>query len=307
MTRCVIIGRDGQLARALARVLPAAGLDCAILARPEVDLARPAGLGAAIARLRPDVVVNAAAYTAVDRAEDEPELAFAVNATGAGALAAAADAAGAAIIHMSTDYVFDGTATRPYCETDATSPLGSYGSSKLAGEQLVATANPRHVILRTAWVASPDGSNFVRTMLRLAAERTELRVVDDQRGCPTFAADLAAAIAAVLPRLGAAAPASHYGVFHVVGRGETTWCGFARRIMQGSAQRGGRSVPVVAITTRDYPTRARRPAYSVLSTERIADVHGIVMPEWETSLDQCLDVLIGPASGSIAARPPATG
>lgn len=294
-TRVVLIGGKGQVATSLARALPAAGCEVVTLARPAFDLLCTDAIAEAIAEARPHVVVNPAAYTAVDRAEDEVDLAYAINRDAAGAVAAAAARAGAAIVHYSTDYVFDGAKSTPYLETDATAPRSVYGASKLAGEAAVAAANPRHVILRTAWVCSADGANFLKTMLRLAAERPELKVVDDQHGSPTFAADLAAATARIIDNCrGAPAGAPHYGVFHLVSAGWTTWCGFARAIMAASAARGGPSVPVQAITTADFPTTARRPAYSRLDTSRIAEIHGIRLPAWQDALATCLDGMLGP-------------
>lgn len=292
----IVTGREGQLARAIREALPAAGWNVEAIGRPEVDLERPDTAADAIRRARPAVVVSAAAYTAVDRAEDEPERAAAVNALAPGVIAAAAAEVGAPVIHFSTDYVFDGSMRSPYSEADATRPLGIYGATKLAGEAAVAAANPRHVILRTAWVASPTGNNFVRTMLRLAAERPMLRVVADQRGAPTFAADLASAVHTVADRLVATPPPGpeHYGIFHIASAGETSWHGFAEAILEGAARRGGPRVPVEAITTAEFPTRARRPAYSKLSGDRIASVYGLRMPHWRDGLERCLDAIIGP-------------
>ena len=266
-----------------------------MLSRPNYNLSRPDEIASAIEAARPDVVINPAAYTAVDRAEDEPDLAFALNRDAPAVMAAAAERAGAVFIHYSTDYVFDGTSSTPYVETDPTGPTSVYGASKLAGERAVAAANTRHVILRTAWVCSPDGTNFLKTMLRLAAERPELKVVDDQHGSPTFAADIAAATA----RIAAIAVASptgeeQCGTFHLVSEGATTWCGFAREIMAASKARGGPSVPVHAITTADFPTKARRPAYSKLDTAKVQRVYGVVMPEWRTALGVCLDGMLEP-------------
>jgi len=290
MTRVLVIGSQGQVARSLIEALPRHGFDVVIAARPDVDLANPETLAVAIHRAQPHVVINAAAYTAVDRAEDEPDVAMAINAVGAGAAAAQAQSVGASIIHLSTDYVFDGSKSAPYVETDRTSPLGVYGRSKLAGEHAVAAANPRHVILRTSWVCSPYGSNFAKTMLRLASERPQLRVVDDQRGAPTFAADIAEAVARIVA-VSASRPAGdeHFGIFHLTGEGETSWCGFARAIMAGSAARGGPGAEVVAIPTRDYPTKTRRPAYSKLSTAKLKQIYGITMPDWQDSLSHYLD------------------
>jgi dTDP-4-dehydrorhamnose reductase len=289
-TRVLVIGSQGQVARSLIDALPRHGFDAAIAARPEVDLADPQTLAVAMQRAQPHVVINPAAYTSVDRAEDEPDVAMAINAAGAGAAAAQARSVGASIIHLSTDFVFDGAKSTPYVETDPTGPLGVYGRSKLAGEVAVAAANPRHVILRTSWVCSPSGSNFANTMLRLAAERPQLRVVDDQRGAPTFAADIAEAVARIVaistPK---AAGDEHFGIFHLASEGETSWCGFARAIIAGSIARGGPGAEIVAIPTREYPTKAKRPAYSKLSTAKLRRIYGITMPDWQDSLSRFLD------------------
>jgi dTDP-4-dehydrorhamnose reductase len=301
--RIIVIGRDGQVARALfghfsALDRSAATLDqpeVIALARPQYDLTEPAGLAAAIIAARPDLVINPAAYTAVDKAEDEPALAYAINAAAAGRIAEAAAAVGAPIIHFSTDYVFGGTSHSPYVETDAVGPLGVYGASKLAGEQAVAAANAAHVILRTAWICSPDGSNFLKTMLRLGVEKPVLRVVDDQQGSPTFAADLASAAGRIAWALTRADAEPAYGIFHCANAGAVTWCGFARTIMTEAAARGlGPMARVEAITTADYPTKARRPAFSKLATAKLAAAYGVVMAPWQTSLGTCLDTLIGP-------------
>jgi dTDP-4-dehydrorhamnose reductase len=234
-------------------------------------------------------VINATAYTAVDKAEDEPELAEAVNAVGAEIIAKAAATIGAAIIHFSTDYVFNGEKGTPYVETDIPTPIGVYGRTKLAGEILVAAANPNHVILRTAWVFSPFGSNFVKTIQRLSAERTELRIVDDQQGNPTYAKDLAELVGNLIPRIATRAPdPKYFGVFHAVNGGSTTWCRFARAIVETSAHRGGDQTIVRAIRTEDYPTRARRPACSIMSTDKFQSVYGVQLRPWQIALADCL-------------------
>jgi dTDP-4-dehydrorhamnose reductase len=243
-----------------------------------------------IADFHPDLVINAAAYTAVDKAEDEAEQAYRVNRNGARHVAAAARAAAIPLIHISTDYVFDGSKKTPYVESDTTNPLGVYGKSKLAGETMVAAETPDHVMLRTSWICSPDGHNFLKTMLRLAGEREEIAVVDDQWGAPTFAADLAAAIAIIGEKL-LLAPnrAALCGIYHATGSGETTWYRFARAIMEMSAAKGGRSCRVRAIPTSEYPTRALRPANSRLDCSKLAQSFGHRMPDWQNSLDRCLD------------------
>ena len=291
--RVLVVGREGQVASALAEALPRAGIATSTIARPQIDLMRPDSAAAAIRTHAPTLVINAAAYTAVDKAEDEPELARTMNAVAPGVMAAAAADVGAAFVHLSTDYVFDGTKQSPYVESDLPHPLGVYGATKLEGEQAVVAANNRAVVIRTAWVCSPTGNNFLKTMLRLAAERPALRVVADQWGSPTFAADIAAALARICERLHAQPPpaAEHFGVFHLTNEGITTWHGFASAIMAASARRGGAAVPVEPITTAEYPTRAVRPAYGKLSTEKLARVYGIHLPHWETSLERTIDAL----------------
>lgn len=293
----LIAGRNGQVAGELAAQLTAAGTPFLALGRDGLDIADPGAIERTVADVGPAVVINAAAYTAVDKAEDEPEVARAINALGAGRLAAAAQQAGAPIIHVSTDYVFDGSKNGAYTETDPANPLGVYGATKLEGELLVAAANPRHVIVRTAWVYSPHGSNFVKTMLRLAASRDEIGVVADQRGSPTSAADLATALLAIASRVRgvAANDGDAYGTFNAAGSGTTTWAGFANAIMAGAAERGAPAARIKPITTADYPTRARRPANSVLDCSKLARVHGIGIGGWEPALARCLDILIGPA------------
>lgn len=287
--RILVTGFRGQVASALAEEGSASGHEIMHLGRPELDMANPADPEALIAMVRPDVIINAAAYTAVDRAESEPDLAMAINAHAAGRLAVAAARLDLPLIQLSTDYVFDGTRATPYLESDPTGPLGAYGRSKLAGEQAVAASHPRHVILRTAWVYAHGGTNFVRTMRRLAGERPELRVVGDQLGCPTYATDLARVILAMAGRLpDSRAGSEAFGVFHAAGSGETSWAGFARAIVRHEAARGAPAPPVVPIPSADYPTPARRPANSRLDCSKLARIYGIRLPHWEDGLSRCL-------------------
>jgi len=287
--RVLIVGRGGQVATELRALLP----DAVALEPPDLDIANAASVGSAITAYRPDIVVNAAAYTAVDRAEAEPALAHAINADGPAFLGAATAAAGIPVVHLSTDYVFDGTKGAPYTEADPTNPLGVYGASKLAGEQRLQAANARAITLRTAWVCSAHGANFLKTMLRLAAERPVLRVVADQHGAPTFAADLARAIVSLLPRL-VAAPAGDpcFGVFHFTGTPHTTWHGFATVIMAEVAARGHAAPSVEEITTADHPTPARRPADGRLDCGRAERMLGLEAPDWRPALADCLDRLL---------------
>ena len=289
MATILIFGERGQVATALARVYAARRDSVRCVGRATADIADRAAVDATVAQVSPGLVINAAAYTAVDKAEDEESAAVHVNRDGAAHVAEAAARSGAPVIHVSTDYVFDGTKAVPYVETDPPNPLGAYGRSKLAGEAAVAAAAPWHAIVRTSWVCGPDGSNFLKTMLRLAGQRPEIGVVDDQWGAPTFAADLAAAIARIGDTLLAAPdPARLAGVYHASGTGETTWCRFARAIMAGAERHGLPSCRVNAITTADYPTRARRPANSRLDCGKLARVFGVRLPDWESSLDTCL-------------------
>lgn len=293
MTHFLVLGSSGQVASAIARRFASVGRTTTVLGRSDLDLSNPVAAREAVLKLAPDIIINAAAYTAVDRAETDVDAAFALNATGPEAAAAAAAEIGAPFVHFSTDYVFDGTKASPYVETDTPRPLGVYGRSKLEGELAVAAANPRHVVLRTSWVCGPTGTNFLRTMLRLAGEREELGVVDDQRGSPTFASDLAEGVMTIVDRLGEHPPETPWGVFHLTGAGDTTWCGFARAIMAGSASRGGPSARVNPITTADYPTPVTRPADSRLDCARIEAVYGIKPRLWTEALDRALDEIHG--------------
>ena len=281
--RLLVTGSQGQLARSLAERGAATGAELAFLARPVLDLAQPdmiaAAVDHAIARESPTLVVSAAAYTAVDRAEEDQATAMAVNGEAPGVIAAACARAGVPIVHVSTDYVFDGSLDRPYRPDDPVAPLGVYGRSKERGERAVREAMPDHAILRTAWVTSPFGNNFVRTMLRLAGDRDELRVVGDQHGSPTSALDLADAILRIAERVEAgAAPLGR--TYHVAGRGETTWAGLAEHAMAVSADRGGPSARVTPITTAEYPTPAKRPANSRLDLSAFEAAFDCTLPHW---------------------------
>jgi len=296
--RIAVTGREGQVARALAEIAQAEGVSLVSLARPDVDLARPETVWRALRDAGAGAVINAAAYTAVDKAESEPDLAHAVNAVGAGAVAAAAAKLGLPVLHLSTDYVFDGASPRPYREDDATAPLGVYGRSKLLGERAVAAANPAHVILRTAWVYSLSGQNFVKTMLRLASARDEIGVVADQRGCPTSALDIARALVAVARRVTAedASVSRLHGVFHMTGQGEASWADVAEAIFSASAKLGGPVARVKRITTADYPTPAKRPANSRLDGTKLAGIYGLTLPAWTASLETCVGRLLPEAA-----------
>ncbi|MCK0198006.1 dTDP-4-dehydrorhamnose reductase [Ancylobacter sp. 6x-1] len=293
--RVAVTGRTGQVVSALVERGPLAGIDVLPVGRPDMDLADPSSVARALAAAEPDVIVSAAAYTAVDKAESEPELAHAINATGAGAVASAAARLGVPVVHLSTDYVFDGSKSSAYREDDPVHPLGVYGTSKLAGERAVAAATPDHAILRVAWIFSPFGANFVRTMLRLSETRDVVRIVADQQGGPTSALDIADAVLTVATRLRAGPVPELRGIFHLPPAGEANWASFAEAIFAGAGKRGRNPCAVEPITTADYPTPARRPANSRLAGERIAAIHGIALPDWRDSLETCLDRLLGPA------------
>jgi dTDP-4-dehydrorhamnose reductase len=296
--RILVTGVTGQVGAALLGPLRAAGTPVPAH-RAALDLARPQDIPAALDRLAPDLVVNPAAYTQVDRAEDERDLAFRVNAEAPCAMARWAAARGVPLVHLSTDYVFDGSGTRPWREDDPTGPLSVYGASKLAGEGEVRGAGGAHLIVRTSWVYAATGRNFLVTMARLAAEREELRVVADQIGAPTPAALIADAIAAmVAPRTRNGEPiaarfAAAGGLVHLAAAGETSWHGFAVAIVDGLRARGKTPAArrVVPIATADYLTPAKRPANSRLDLTRLATVFAIAPPRWDAALAPVLDVL----------------
>jgi len=285
----LLTGARGLLGRELRRTLATLG-PVAARDRAALDLADAAALRSAVRDLRPALIVNAGAYTAVDRAESEPEAAHAVNAVAPGVLADAARAAGTALVHFSTDYVFDGRDPgRPLREDDPPAPLGIYGRSKLAGERAVAGSGAVALVLRLSWVYAREGRNFLTTMARLARERDELRVVADQRGAPTWARLIAEATAQALAsfwRGDAARLAEVAGLYHLAAAGETTWHGFATAIV--AATPDARTQRVVPIATSDYPVPAARPAYSVLDSGRFARTFGLALPPWEEGLALCL-------------------
>jgi dTDP-4-dehydrorhamnose reductase len=292
--RIVVTGREGQVARSLAeQAAERPDVELVTVGRPDLDLAAPATIAPALTAAKPDLIVSAAAYTAVDQAEDEPDQAYAVNAEGAGKVAAAAARIGVPVIHLSTDYVFDGTGDGAYREDAPTGPQGVYGASKLAGEGIVAEAQPKHLILRTAWVYSPFGKNFVKTMLRLAADRDEIAVVSDQWGNPTSALDIADGILHAAMMLDRDRKFTGWGVYHLTGTGATNWSGFARHILDTSARHGGHTARVRDIATADYPTKARRPGNSRLSTDKLSETFGWRAPDWRQSTDEVVRRLLG--------------
>jgi dTDP-4-dehydrorhamnose reductase len=290
--RVVLVGSQGQVGWEIAQVLNAiADYEIVALNRSELDFTQTEAIVPLITQLQPDIIINAAAYTAVDKAESEPDLAFQLNAVAPQHLAKAASQLAAALVHISTDYVFDGHKNRPYQPEDPTHPLGVYGQSKLAGEKAIQTACDRHAIVRTAWVYGTYGkANFVKTMLRLGADREQLRVVYDQLGSPTWAFDLASAIVSFLPHL---APQT-YGLYHYTNSGVISWYDFAMAIFEEAEALG---LPlqvnhIEPITSDQYPTPAVRPAYSVLSGQKLAQVLGKTAPYWRTSLRKMLQQLV---------------
>jgi dTDP-4-dehydrorhamnose reductase len=269
----LVLGRGGQLGSALPGALAAAGR-VTVLGLPELDLADPAAIRAKVAELRPQVIINAAAYTAVDRAEEEPDVAFAVNATAPGVLAEEAGKLGALLVHFSTDYVFDGTKDAPYVEDDAPNPLGVYGRSKLAGEREVQASGCRHYTFRTSWVYAPGGRNFAAAILAAAREGKPLRVVNDQRGAPTSAAALALAVARILEDPALRKQPS--GLYHMSAAGEVTWHGFALEVLAAA----GIDARPAAVSSAEYGARVPRPRNSLLDNARLEATFGLRLPHW---------------------------
>lgn len=281
----LVVGGNGQLGQELATAATSRRTPLSALDRAQADITDAAAVAGALAACRPSLVVNAAAYTKVDLAEADVANAVAVNADGAAILASACANAGIPLLHISTDYVFDGTKRGPYAESDPVAPLGVYGRTKAAGEAAVREIQPRHVILRTAWLYGAFGRNFLKTILRLAQERDELRVVDDQHGSPTSTRELAAAILRIAPRL--VSGADVWGTYHLTGAGATTWHGFATAIVAAQSPLTSRAPKVTAITTAEYPTPAARPANSVLDCSRFERVFGFRTNPWA---DEAADI-----------------
>ncbi len=293
----LIAGGSGQLAVALGEAAPSHGLAVRRVGRPTLNFDRPASIAAVFAETAPWLVINAAAYTAVDAAEDAADAAFRANRDGPVELARLCETAGIPLIHISTDYVFDGLKGAPYVESDPTAPQGVYGASKLAGEQAVLAGCSRAIVLRTSWVYSPIGKNFVRTMLSLAQRMDRLRVVVDQKGCPTSAPDLAEAILMIAARIATDGWQDRYaGVYHAAGTGWTTWHGLAVATFEAAA-RHGVPVPMVdPITTGEWPTRAQRPPDSRLDCGRIEAVFGLRLPAWRDGLARTIDAIFAKAA-----------
>jgi dTDP-4-dehydrorhamnose reductase len=295
--RILVTGGSGQLARALDVAAPSHGFAVRCVGRPILDFERPASIDTVFAETAPALVVNAAAYTAVDMAEDEPEAAMRANRDGPARLAQLCAAAGIPLIHVSTDYVFDGRKDAPYVETDATAPQGVYGVTKLAGERAVLELCPRSIVLRTSWVYSPIGRNFVRTMLAIAQRSDRLRVVADQRGCPTQSADLAEVILAIAGRIMRDGWQDRYaGIYHAAGSEWTTWHGLAVATFAEAARYGAPVPTVEPIATADWPTKAVRPPDSRLDCSKLQAVFELRLPVWRTSLARAIDDIFAPAA-----------
>src|ERR1035437_6461566 len=293
-TKILVFGRNGQVGWELRHKLACLGQVTAI-EYPEIDFSKPDSIRTAVRAAKPAVILNAAAYTAVDKAETDPELATAINATAPGVIAEEAKRLGSILVHYSTDYVFDGTKQDPYVETDAPNPINVYGKTKLAGDQAIQAVGGDYLILRTSWVYGARGSNFLLTMLRLAQERPELRIVDDQIGAPTSSECIAQATANILAQLLAPSGGGldgRSGTYNLTSKGETTWFGFAKALLTKSSGTFGFTVPsLIPIKTSEFPRPAKRPANSRLSCERLEQTFGVTLPHWEHALSLVLDTL----------------
>jgi dTDP-4-dehydrorhamnose reductase len=286
--RILITGKNGQVGREFSRLYQSRG-DVVSVGRDECDLSNEPSIRDLVRQVKPAVIVNAAAYTAVDQAERERDLCFAINAVAPQVLAQEAARLDALLIHYSTDYVFNGEKTEPYLESDPIDPLGVYGASKAAGEAAIAVVASRYLVFRTSWVYSATGKNFLRTMLRLGAERSELRVVDDQIGAPTSAPAIVAATARLLEQYAKRGPQPPPGIYHMTAGGSTSWCGFARAIFAAGVLVA--QPQVQAIATSDYPTPAKRPANSVLDNDKFARTFGFRLPDWKHQLEEVLSLM----------------
>ncbi len=288
----LVIGGSGQLARSLSDWAIHENVAMMLAGRPHLDIENVSDIERTVAAVRPKVIINTAAYTAVDGAEDEPERAFSINSDAAGRLAAVSRVRRIPLVHISTDYVFDGRNPTPYVETDTPAPLNAYGRSKLAGELAVLEADPDAIVIRTSWVYGPYGNNFLRTMLRLAEARPVVCVVNDQFGAPTSSRDLAAGIMRLVAQLDPKARTQGGGIYHLVNGGETTWHGFAAEIFRQLSRRGEKVPDLRPIKTKDYPTRARRPQSSRLDTSKIEHHFGVRLRPWREALESCLQEVV---------------
>lgn len=290
--RVLLFGANGQVGRETAALAQARGIDLVAVDRTRADIADPVAVARVFEDVKPTLAINAAAYTAVDKAESDPETATRGNATGPGLLGERCARENVPLIHISTDYVFDGTKRGAYVEADPIAPLGVYGRTKAAGEAAVRAATERHVILRTSWVYGVHGANFLKTMLRLAGERDRLTIVADQRGCPTATRDIAEALLAVARQMEAGT--ARFGTYHFAGTGVTTWHGFATAIIAEAARHTGRHPEVAAITTADYPTPARRPANSELDSSLFERTFRHRADPWQSRVKDVVDGLLAP-------------
>ncbi|QIR36514.1 dTDP-4-dehydrorhamnose reductase [Tolypothrix sp. PCC 7910] len=295
--RILLTGVTGQVGWELQRTLMTLGEVIAVersASNPslQIDLAQPETIRHTIREIKPDLIINPAAYTAVDKAESEPDLAMAINGIAPGIISEEAKRIGAAVIHYSTDYVFDGNKTTAYTEQDQSNPQNIYGQTKLAGEQAIASVGVPHLILRTSWVYSQRGKNFLLTMLRLAQEREEIRVVDDQIGAPTWSRMIAEATAQIISQASQNISeflAAKGGIYHLTASGKTSWYGFAKAIFELEDKKSDRKLQrLIAIPSQEYPTPATRPAYSLLDSQKLSDNFGLVLPDWQTSLELVL-------------------
>ncbi len=290
--RILVTGKEGQVDTSLQALGEKLGLEIIRIGLPEIDLSQPETLEAPVREARPEVIISSAAYTAVDKAETEAGLAQRINGDAPGTLARLAAELDIPILHLSTDYVFAGDKDGAYVETDTPAPASVYGKTKLSGEDQIRAATDNHVILRTAWVYSPYGNNFVKTMLRLGETRDELNVVADQYGCPTYAPEIARALLAVAQQVALDRDPTLRGTFHLTGQGETNWAEFAEAIFTGAEARGRKRVRVQSIPSSQYPTPAKRPSNSRLNGDKLDDTYGLRLDPWQDSLDVCLSQLI---------------
>ena len=290
--KILVVGGQGMLGQELMACFPATEFTVVNYGLPELDITNEKSVHHVVDSVHPDIVINAAAFTAVDLAETEIDLAYAVNRDGPKHLGLSCRRMGVPLIHISTDYVFDGKSGRPYREQDPPSPLGIYGKSKWAGEEAIRQCHDKHIIIRTAWLYSIYGNNFVKTILRLASQQTELRVVNDQFGSPTSAKDLARAIQNICVNLGVGGTRDEWGDYHYCGAGETTWFEFARFLIEEGKEFAPLRVQrILPLSTAEYPTPAKRPQYSVLDCAKIQKVFGVLTNHWETSVRNCIKEL----------------
>lgn len=296
--KILVTGANGQVDTSIRNCPTAKNHEIITIGRPEIDLSEYDKLKSTIKKAMPDVIISSAAYTAVDRAESDAELAYSINALAPQAIGEVAAEIGVPVIHLSTDYVFSGDKIGAYIETDSTGPIGIYGKTKLEGEKLLAGATSNHVILRTAWVYSPYGNNFVKTMLRLGETRDELNVVADQYGCPTYAPEIARACIAIAERILMDKSPKLRGIFHLTGQGKANWAEFAKTIFLEAEKYTRNKVTINEITTDQYPTPAKRPANSLLSTQKLYDVYGLELDDWQKSTKECVNLLLDTANNA---------